>query len=75
MLSTLLIQFELVYGSFGQSNIHSTIDFCPRPARKKMYVPLHKRHYVELTVLKIYTVSEAEQLLLSLNAIEGRFLS
>ena len=32
LLSTLMIQFKLVYGSFGQSKMHSTLDFCPRPA-------------------------------------------
>jgi hypothetical protein len=30
-LSSLLIQFKLVYGPFGQTNMHSTLDFCPRP--------------------------------------------
>ena len=34
MLSTLLNPFKLVYGPFGQSNMHSTLDFCPRLARK-----------------------------------------
>ena len=24
------------YGTFGQSNMHSTLDFCPRPAREEM---------------------------------------
>ena len=33
LLFTLLIQFKLV--NFGQNNIHSTIDFFLRPARKK----------------------------------------
>ena len=42
MLSFLLIQFNLVYGLFGQSNMHSTFDFCPRPAKKEANVPLHK---------------------------------
>ena len=32
LLSTLLISFKLVYGSFGQSNMHRTLDFCPRQA-------------------------------------------
>ena len=45
LLSTLLIQFKLVYEPFGQSNIHSTLDVCPRPVsdqprRKRMY------HYI-----------------------------
>ena len=43
LLSTMLIQFKLVYGLFGQSNMHSTINFCPRPARKENNVLLHKR--------------------------------
>ena len=34
---------KLVYEPFGQINMHSTLDFCPRPARKKTNVPLHKR--------------------------------
>ena len=29
LLSTLLIQFKLVYGSFWQSSMHSKLDFCP----------------------------------------------
>ena len=52
LLSTLLIQFELVYGPFGQTwaiwidmgqkNTHSTLNFFPRPSRKgkQMY------HYI-----------------------------
>ena len=42
LLSALLIQFTLVYGPFGQSNMQSTLDFCHRPARKEANVPLHK---------------------------------
>ena len=30
------------FGPFGQSNMHSTLDFCPRKARKKTNVPVHK---------------------------------
>ena len=33
MLSTLPIKFKL--GPFGQSNMHYTLDFCPRPAMKE----------------------------------------
>ena len=33
--SILLIQFNLVHGLFGRSNMHSILDFCPRPARKE----------------------------------------
>ena len=43
LFSTLLIQFKLVYGPFGQSNMHITLDFYPRSARKDTNVPLHKR--------------------------------
>ena len=50
LLSTLLIQFKLVYGLFGQSNMHSTLDSCPIPARKETNVPLQKRS-LELTFL------------------------
>jgi hypothetical protein len=35
LLSTFLIQFRPVYGLFGQRNMHSTLDFCPKPARRK----------------------------------------
>ena len=42
LLSTFLIQLKLVYGPFRQSNMHSTLDFCPRPARKERNVPLHR---------------------------------
>ena len=35
LLSTSLIQFKLLYGPFGQSSMQSTLDFCPRPARKE----------------------------------------
>ena len=34
-MSTFLNQFKLVYRPCWQSNMHSTLDFCPRPARKK----------------------------------------
>ena len=38
LLSTLLIQFTLVYGPFEQSNRHSTPDFCPKQSgRKRRY--------------------------------------
>ena len=37
MLLTLLNQYKLVHGSFGQSNMHSTLDFCPRLAKKEWY--------------------------------------
>ena len=43
---SLLIQFKLV---FGQSNMHHRLCFCPKPARKKINLPRHKRSY-ELTV-------------------------
>ena len=36
MLPTLLIQLKLVFGTFWQSNINSTLDFCPRAAKKGM---------------------------------------
>ena len=63
MMSTLLIQFNLVYGSFGQSNMHSTLDFCPRLARKEANVPLYKRSK-ELTVLfNIYTVNATKTMI------------
>ena len=48
-------KIKLVYGPFGQSNMPSTLDFCPRPTREETNVPLDKRSY-ELTVL-IYTVT------------------
>ena len=32
-------QFKLVVGPFEQG----IVDFCPRPARKDMNVPIHKR--------------------------------
>ena len=32
----------MVYGPFGQSNMHSTLDFYPRPARKETLV----YHYI-----------------------------
>ena len=35
LLSTLLIQFRLVYGHFGQRNKHVTIDFCLRLAGRR----------------------------------------
>ena len=38
LLSTLLIHFKLVYEPFEQSNMHSTLEFCPRPARKEKNV-------------------------------------
>ena len=38
LLSTLLNQLKLVYGPFGQRNMHSTFDFYPTPARKEANV-------------------------------------
>ena len=55
LLSIFLNQLKLVYGPLGQSNMNSTLDFCPRPARKETNVPLNKVSE-EITVL-IYCVS------------------
>ena len=33
------LQFKLVFGPFGQSNMHCTLDFCPDKARKESDVP------------------------------------
>ena len=46
----MLIQFELVFGPSGQSNMQSKLDFCPRPAMREKNVPLDKRSK-QLTVL------------------------
>ena len=35
--------FKLVHWLFGQSNMSSTLGFCPGTARKKTNVTLHKR--------------------------------
>ena len=43
LLSTLLIQLKLVYWPLEQRNMHSSLDFCPRLARKETNVPLPKR--------------------------------
>ena len=56
----MLIQFKLVYGAFGQRNMHSTLDFCLRPARKETNVPIHKRSK-EQYCPNIYTVSHSKQ--------------
>ena len=40
MLSTFLNQIKLVYGPSEQSNMHSTLNFCPRPVSKRM------NHYI-----------------------------
>ena len=52
-MSTFLNQIKLVYGPFGQNNMHSTLDFCPRPARKEANVPLNKRNYGLTVLIKI----------------------
>ena len=36
LLSDLRNLFKLVYGQFGQSNMHSTLDFCLGPAKKEI---------------------------------------
>ena len=36
----MLNQLKLVYGPFGQGNMHSNLDFCPTTARKETNVPL-----------------------------------
>ena len=38
LFSTLLNKLKLVYGMSEQSNMHRTLDFCLRPARKKTNV-------------------------------------
>ena len=45
-MSTLLNQFELVYVPFGLSNMHSTLAFCLRTARKGTNVPLQVHNTV-----------------------------
>ena len=42
----------LFCGPFGQSNMHTTLDFCPRPFRKESNVlPLQKRSVFHLPFL------------------------
>ena len=50
LLSTLLNQIKLVHGPFGQGNMHSTIDFYPRPGRKQMYHYIRKANIYKHTV-------------------------
>ena len=40
LLSIFLIKFKTM-GHFGRRSIYSTLDICPRPARKRTNVPLH----------------------------------
>ena len=54
----LLIQFKLVYEPFVQRNMHSTVDFCPRPTRNDTNVPLHKLRTYCPNSYHIYTVSQ-----------------
>ena len=54
LLSTFLNQLKLVYGLFGQSNLHNAIDFCPRPDRKETNVPLHKGAFCHFPFRWIY---------------------
>ena len=55
LFSNLLKQIKFSYGPFWQSNIHSTLDVCPRPdqpGRKQMY------HYkIEAKILLCIQVS------------------
>ena len=55
----------LVYGQFGQSNMHRTFDFCPRPARNhyirevksllsKIYILISLISYFSLMVATFY---------------------
>ena len=54
LLSSLLIQLKLIYGPFGQGNMHSTIDFCPRPAKMEINVHLHPHlHTLYNIILRI----------------------
>ena len=46
----LQLHFKLVYGSFGQSNRLSTLDFGHRPAKQQRNIPIYDRIW-ELTVL------------------------
>ena len=57
MLSTLLNQIKLVYGQIGQSNMHSTLDFSPRPARKERNVPLQDKLRAYCPKICIYCVA------------------
>ena len=43
LLTTLLNQLKLVYGPFGQSNMHSTFGSCSRLPSKETNAPLNKR--------------------------------
>ena len=64
LFATLLIELKLVHGPFGRSNMHSTLDFCPRPAMKETNVPLLKIWW-ELTVLIYIPWSNSELMELS----------
>ena len=36
------VEFKLVFGPLGQSNMHCTLDFYPKLAKKETNVPLNK---------------------------------
>ena len=42
-LVPIFLNLKIFHGPFGQSNMHSKLDFCPRLARQDMNVLLHKR--------------------------------
>ena len=44
----MLNQIKLVYKPFGQRNIDSALEFCPRPARKETNVPLKYEFFRKL---------------------------
>ena len=49
---------KLVYEPFGQSNMHNTLDFCPRPVRNESNVlPKQKRSVFHLPFLTDLTVT------------------
>ena len=45
LLAPVVYFADLVYGPFGECNMHSTLDFCPRPTWKEINVPLYNRAY------------------------------
>ena len=58
---TLTNWFKLVYGQFGQSNMHCTFDFGPRPSRKKTNVPQLKSSQgltVQIYILCLHCYSQ-----------------
>ena len=73
LLSTFLNQLKLVGALFGSSNMHSTLDFCPKTTKKETNVQLKVSKFQNENIKSShFPKSERKNLKNSVLSIQGK---